>query len=145
MRSLTLKLALAFLIVSLTATVLVAVFAVWSTARQFNRFVDDQSREALVTRLSEYHRANSGWAGVTEAFPLLARDIPYFFRGDRLPVGPPPVGLENLPVALLNSQGDVVIGGLGYKDGQHISHDQYVKGVPIEVDGLEVGRLFLGG
>lgn len=148
MRSLTLKLALTFLIVSLTATLLVAGFAVWMTARQFNRFVDDQSRQALIEQLSEYYRANGSWVGIAEAFPLLARDAPYFVRGDNgpgesPPDGPHPAGPEPRPVALVDEQGQVVMGGLSFQDGQQITVDQIDKGEPIEVDGQEVGRLFL--
>lgn len=141
MRSLTLKLALTFLIVSLTATLLVAGFAVWMTARQFNRFVDDQSRVVLIEQLSEYHRANGNWVGIAEAFPLLARNAPYFVRV--APGEPPPDGLEPRAVALVDNQGWVVIGGLGFQDGQQITADQFGDGEPIEVDGQLVGRLFL--
>ncbi len=148
MRSLTLKLSLTFLIVSLTATLLVAGFAVWMTARQFNRFVDDQSREALVSQLSEYYQANGNWVGIAEAFPKLAQDAPYFDRGDippgePPPVEPPPGGLEARPVALVDDQGNVLIGGLGFQENQQIPEDRYQKGEPIKVDGQEVGRLFL--
>jgi two-component system sensor histidine kinase BaeS len=68
MRSLTLKLILAFLVVSLVGTALVAFLAVWRTNAQFSRFVANQLQDDLVDQLALYYESTGDWRGVSEAF-----------------------------------------------------------------------------
>jgi len=56
MRSLTIRLTLAFLAVSLVGAVLAALFARWTTSRQFDQFVLDQSRADFVTQVTAITR-----------------------------------------------------------------------------------------
>jgi signal transduction histidine kinase len=139
MRSLTLKLILAFLVVSLVGTALVAVFAVWRTNTQFNRFVADQFRDNLVEQLATYYENAGGWSGVAEAVRNPGRGP----GGGRGQGGPPGAPNQGIPVLLLDNTGRVVIPGLGYGRGDVVAPRERASGVPVEVDGQEVGRLLV--
>jgi signal transduction histidine kinase len=66
MRSLTLKLTLAFLLVGLTGAVLVAVIVRQRTRLAFDQFILDREQQALVTNLVEYYLATGSWQGVAD-------------------------------------------------------------------------------
>jgi len=68
MRSLMLKLTIAFLLVSLTGTALVAVFVRQTTTAEFDRYVLEQMRSDFIAQTSQYYQANGSWAGVVEYF-----------------------------------------------------------------------------
>src|SRR5689334_14345700 len=55
MRSLTVKLTLAFLVVGLTGAILVAVLVGIRTRSEFNRFLSEHDQAALVTALGGYY------------------------------------------------------------------------------------------
>jgi hypothetical protein len=61
LRSLSLKLILAFLLVGLTGAVIVSLFVGRYTQAAFGRFVFDQSRDPLVAALIEFYRSNRSW------------------------------------------------------------------------------------
>ena len=62
--SLTRKLTLAFLLVALTAALLVAVFIRLTNTNQFNQLVLAQQRSAFETTLVSYYQSNGSWNGV---------------------------------------------------------------------------------
>lgn len=127
MRSLSLKLLLAFLVVSLTGTALGALFAAVTTARQFNEFVLNQAQSGLVDNLTAYYAVNGTWQGVDDAFRFnrLWRD-----RG----------GHMDMPV-LAGADGRVLIGHMGYPPGSRLSGRELERGIPLIVDGDVVGVL----
>ncbi|MCA9972318.1 MAG: HAMP domain-containing histidine kinase, partial [Anaerolineales bacterium] len=128
MRSLSIKLILAFLLVSLAGTALGALFAAVTTARQFNEFVLDQAQMGLVENLTAYYETNGSWQGVDEAFRFsrLWRD-----REN---------GRMQMPV-LLDMNGRVLIGHMGGPSGMRLSAADLERGIPIEVGGEVVGVL----
>lgn len=143
MRSLTFKLILAFLIVALTGVALVAIFAVLTTAVQFDRFVVEQYRENFVDQFSAYYLTNGGWDGIDEVVPFFGRysaEGPFPFR---IPAGQRPGQREAGPITLVDNQDKVVLPGLGYHSGDIVSASDQAGGTPIVVDGEEVGRLLL--
>src|SRR4051794_23772411 len=87
--SLARKLTLAFLLVAVTAAMLVAVFIRLTNANQFNQLVVDQQRSAFETTLVSYYQSKGSWAGV----------LPYVMStrnsgGDAAP-GTPPANYGN--------------------------------------------------
>lgn len=64
MRSLTVKLLLAFALVSLVGVGLVALISARFTGDQFREFFEDRNREALISELADYYRANGSWRGI---------------------------------------------------------------------------------
>ncbi len=67
LRSLTIKLTLAFLLVSLTGIALVAVLVGVVTSSEFNRFVLARGLNDYYSAASTYYKAHGSWAGVAEA------------------------------------------------------------------------------
>jgi two-component system sensor histidine kinase BaeS len=68
MRSLTFKLTLAFLLVSLTVAVLFAVFARSATVKEFDRFALEQVQSDFITNMSAYYQSQGSWTGIGEIF-----------------------------------------------------------------------------
>lgn len=135
MRSLSLKLVLAFLLISLIGVVLVALYAGRLTAMEFGKFIFDQYREDLITDLSEYYRTYGGWARVDETFPFFGLQHP---RGPRGGFG------ERNPITLVDNLGKVIIAGMGYRTEENVTQSDLAQSIPIDVDGEEVGRLIVG-
>lgn len=127
MRSLALKLILAFLMVGLTVAALVAVFAGQATANAFGDFLFNQNKAAIVARLSEYYRAHGNWHGVHEALP----DVFNPLQG-----GDP-------DLSLADANGWVAAGRPPFNRAQPLPASEIEQGVPIEVDGQRVGTLVL--
>ena len=71
MRSLALKLTLAFLLVGLTGAVLVAVILQLRTRTAFNTFISSREEQTMVDNLTQYYLDHSGWAGVADNYRFL--------------------------------------------------------------------------
>ncbi len=70
-RSLAIKLTLAFLLVGLTGSILVAVITQSRTKAAFNNFIVDQEQQALVDNLLLYYQTYGTWAGVNNVIFLM--------------------------------------------------------------------------
>ncbi|MBK7217543.1 MAG: HAMP domain-containing histidine kinase [Candidatus Promineofilum sp.] len=131
MRSLTLKLALAFLAVGLAGVVLVAVIVRRQTLLEFDRFIVDQYQADVIARAGDYYTEAGEWAGVES-----------ILRGRRGPGGGGPVG-GSRPVILTDTSGEVIAstvddgykGSMNYDGGATATTDP----LPIEVEGAVVG------
>ena len=64
MRSLTQKLLIAFLVVSLAGTLVTAIYASRQTADEFNRYASEQRLTSLATGLTYFYQLNGAWTGV---------------------------------------------------------------------------------
>jgi len=145
MRSLNSKLVLAFLVVSLIGTVVVAVYLGLTTTNRFGRYILDQYVEQQASRWAEHYRAQGSWAGVPEASPVPFAD---WGRppGQGAPPRAEPPDAENRkprprwnPVLLVDQQGRAVTAGLGYGVGDTVPPKAITRGKPIQVDGNVVG------
>lgn len=125
MRSLALKLSLAFLMVGLTVAALVAVFAGEATVNAFGDFLFSQNQETIVAQLSDYYRAHSNWAGVYTALPDVF---------DPRQGGDP-------DIRLVDVMGRVVAGRPGFDRTAPLTEAEIAQGVPIMVSGQRVGTL----
>ncbi|MFW6097152.1 MAG: sensor histidine kinase [Chloroflexota bacterium] len=143
MRSLTFKLIIAFLVVSLVGTVLLALVVRRMTESEFGSYVVAQEQEALAGRLADYYRQQGSWEGVT---PLL--------QGGQSGMGPgagrgsgPGAGQGRGPgrnrAALLDDAGTVIVGGMGYQAGERPADSVVESGEPVIVDGEQVGTVIL--
>ena len=74
MRSLTLKLTLAFLVVGLIGALLVAVFVGVRTQREFDQFISDRYQQDLVEQLAGYYQENGSWQGLSAIGLRLANE-----------------------------------------------------------------------
>jgi len=132
MRSITLKMVLAFLGTALVSIVLIVVLARWNTGAEFSRFVSDRRGADLVQELVEYYSTNRSWNGVGET---LAMDAP------QMPDNGPP---RDPFFTLTDGNGTVIFAGQGYHVGEQVDQGELGLGVAIEVDGQRVGTLVMG-
>lgn len=129
MRSLTLKLSLAFLIVGLTGAVLVALIVGLSTRREFDKFMVDSYQANMVTSLANMYQEQGGWQNldsIVVRMPVQHPGGPEFTKA---------------PVVLVDDKGAVIYGGGRFKPGEKLSAGDLAKTVPIVVQGQAVGRL----
>ncbi len=130
MRSVTIKLTLAFLVVALTGAGLVAIFLGRQTQREFNRFVLLNYQREIVDGVVNYYEARGSWAGLVGEVPPTR-----WHRGDQ-----PAPDL----FTLLDAEGQVLLAGRQFEVGQQLSRSEMERAVPVEVDGQTVGWLLFG-
>jgi signal transduction histidine kinase len=142
-RSLTWKLTLAFLLVALTAALLVAVLIRFSSAEQLDRLIIEQQRSELESRLADYYQTSGSWAGVREYVSALragpARPEAHGAGDDR---GPALRRDRRELFGLVDSGGVVIIPLLPeYPEGGQASAQAVAGGEAVEVDGVVVGTI----
>jgi signal transduction histidine kinase len=136
MRSLTVKLSLAFLAVSLTGAVLVAVFAQLAAVTAFDSFVLEQAQSDFISQAEAFFQLNQTWDGVREAF----------HRPDQSPQPLPP-GSGQQPAlppnlfVLVDRMGYVRLPGGGFRIGDRVPPGALASGIGIEVEGEVVGTV----
>ena len=137
MKSISAKLTLAFLLLSLTVAGFVAFFTRQVTEREFETFVVDRIEEEFITKVTGYYQSHASWRGIRDAFPP--------------PV--PPLQPANLnkpkqaPIifALADEKGKIVIPAGKYRPRQIVDDDILAEGTPIIVDEVVVGTALLTG
>ncbi len=139
MRSLTTKLTLAFLIVSLTVAALAAFFAWRATNREFQTFVVDRIRDEFITKVSAYYREHGSWLGIGRQFPPLPPPSQAQSQGPNMPK-PVPISF-----ALVDQNGIVVLPSGPYRPHDRVPASVRSEGTPIEIDGQIVGTVLMTG
>jgi len=128
MRSITVRLTLSFLAISLLAIALVALFSGWTTNREFERFILDQNRSGLLADLGAYYEANGTWEGVEKTVA-----VPEGSEGGFDP--------SRAPFTLVDANGYVICAGPGYFPAQKVSAEDLAEGTAIQVGGSTVGTV----
>jgi two-component system sensor histidine kinase BaeS len=131
LRSLLLKLVLAFLFVSLTGVWLVAFFVGQRTQTEFERFVVDRDQDAFVVALTQHYQARGNW----DAVETVVRE----YYPERQRPGMPPVSM-----VLVDAHGQVVFGRGAGTGGGRVAQSEIERGLPLKVDGQVVGWLLPG-
>ncbi|HMO57088.1 MAG TPA: ATP-binding protein [Roseiflexaceae bacterium] len=75
MRSLTLKLTVAFLLVGLIGAILVALIIGQRTRSEFDRFRDEQDQAVLIATLERYYAEHGTWQGVEAVFAATSTEL----------------------------------------------------------------------
>jgi signal transduction histidine kinase len=143
MRSLALKLTLAFLVVGLTGAVLVAIFVGRLTRQEFDEFVIDRYQTDLLTDATDYYAANGTWAGVESA--LNGRRGPGQGYGNGGGEGAISNGKMQPPIAIVDNDGNVVFDNLPDElsgSGNIATGNSDLTALPVEIDGTEVGTIY---
>jgi two-component system sensor histidine kinase BaeS len=135
MRSLALKLTLAFLLVGLTGAFLVAFFVRRHTQSQFDQLVRTQNQQALVSLLTGYYQENGGWAGVESVFRP-APNVP-----PQQPDSRARLDVRRNLFSIASPDGTIVFGGGRERPGQHVRPADLKNGVALVVDDNTVGYL----
>lgn len=157
-RSLTLKLTLAFLVVSIIGAALAAGLARWITVTEFGNLVLDQAQSGFIVDVSAYYQTNGSWAEVANHLPPLGpapAPQPPPENEDRpgeLPPQPHPENADrpaaqspSFAFALVDQSRTVVVPAGPYHIGDHVSPGELENGVEIEVDSQVVGTVLTTG
>ena len=67
MRSITIKLTLSFLGISLVSVLAIVLFAPYTTDREFRRFTTNNDRSNLMGTLQDYYVIHGSWNGIEHA------------------------------------------------------------------------------
>ena len=131
MRSLTSKLILAFLVISLISIGVIVALTHFATNREFNKFILDQREAELVDELAKYYEEHGTWDGLETAF--------IGFSADQAGPG------ENRPsfFSVADANGRVILESFQYKKDDILAAAALQKGVQIQVNGETVGYLIL--
>src|SRR5262245_25836369 len=124
MRSLMLKLTIAFLLVGLIGASLVAVLVRQRTGSEFDHFLSEHDSPALVTALGNYYTANGSWEGV----------------GDML-ASTPTFDFYSHGVTIVDANGVVVFGNKHYTVGLPAPESSLQGSTPVVVGGQTVGHV----
>ncbi len=140
MRSLTVKLTLAFLIIGVTGALLVAYFIHQRTRSAFDQFLLSREEQALVAALLEYYQVNGSWDGIGAA--LLSRPRMMMQGGGGM-MRP----FENAwtRFTLVDRDRTILFSlSAGELSGDHLPASELKQGsVELRVDGETVGWVFL--
>ena len=129
MRSLTVKLILAFLLISVIGIGLAAVLARVVTGREFDRFVMDRARSEFLANAASYYQTHGSWDGAGD-----------YFRQSNGPPGPG-ARPQQAPFVLVDQSGTVVVAAGPDRAGKGISPKDLARGKAIEVNGHNVGTV----
>ena len=131
MRSITLKLTLGFLIVSLAEAVLVALFARQSTEREFDQFMQERALNIFMSSTANYYQSNYSWENATQWFGgfRTSQDSSRSRRRRRL------------PFALADQTGHVVIPAGSHQVGDLVPASILQQGTPLMVEDQAVGTV----
>lgn len=141
--SLTYKLILAFLLVGLTGTVLMAFFARQATINEFDRLVLDQIEQNFTLDVISYYQLHNSWAGLDDFMrqrrpPILLP--PSNNRSDQRRPPPPPPDAKP-PLLLVDTNRQVILPSRPYRLGDRLPAHLVSQGQPIEVNGQTVGTV----
>lgn len=141
MRSLTVKLTLAFLIVSLIGTLLAAAIIRQRMRSEFDRFLYRQDTVELAGTLVAYYAVTGSWQGCDQIFAqyLQQRRAEPAAAGELPQRRPPAV----LPLTLAAADG-IVVYGPEERIGRPALPAELRAGVPLELDNRVVGYLLVG-
>ncbi len=137
MRSLTLKLTLAFMIVALTGIVMVALLVYGFTSTEFNRFLVNRGLNDYTNVVKTYYETHGSWNGVEDALKAKGMTYPVQVRpGEH--ISPPPFVLVDASGRALAASGFVQPG-----DQMVVSPGQQI--VEITANGKVVGYVLVTG
>lgn len=140
MRSISIKITLVLIIVSLIGAGFTAFFVQNRTQTAFDKFINDQDKTALVEILTDHYIQNGNWEDVNQIFRN------FFSQFHPNPGEGNPGNQPNIPNPFfLTSAEGVIVSGVpgasGPKTGNQLPPSEFKKGTPIEVDDEVVGWL----
>lgn len=137
-RSLSLKLTLAFMAISLTGIALVALLVWGITLTEFNRFLQDKALSDFASAATSYYQAHGSWDGVEAALQKqgLIQNPDQPGNGSN----PPPP-----PIALTDAQGQVIIAAGHFHQGNQTGTNAGQQKIAITVKNQLVGYVQSAG
>jgi two-component system sensor histidine kinase BaeS len=149
-RSITAKLILAFLAVSVIVVALASGITYWLTVREFKQLVFNQSRDRFVADASLYYQMNGSWDGIQHyvnlrnAFPQPGGQGPGV---NKQPSGPGDGRNQPTPISFLlaDANGKVLVPAGQYQAGEVVAPAKLSQGTPVEDNGKQVGTVLALG
>lgn len=135
MRSITLKLTLAFLLIGLTGSILVAVLIRQRTRAAFNEFVVNRDQQALVDDLVQYYQENGSWSGIGASLLVKGAELPRAQEEVR------DARPEWMRFILVGPDRTVVFSGRPNQIGRKVANRELDRAVPLKADGEVAGWL----
>lgn len=146
MRSISLKITLVLVIVSLAGALFTAFYLQNRTRQAFDDFIRLQDQDLLVSALTDYYRSTGSWDGVEEVFQEIYSTGRHGYQ-NRGGMGMDPQNKPfstGLPFVLASPSGLILSGGSNSGEMMHgmmLTSSQLDSGIPIEVDGENAGWL----
>ncbi len=150
LKSLYLKLTLAFMVIAITTAALVAIFIRTTSENRLSQLVIDQQRNALVQSLSSYYAANGSWNGISSYWRQF--QVQLFPTSQLQSKNPPNPNSQNEPgqhnplnqFGLADASGKVLISVDPHApDGTQLSPGAISAGTVIMVNGKRVGTVLV--
>lgn len=143
--SLTFKLTLAFLVVSLTGIALVAVL-VWSiTATEFNRFVNDRGLSDYTTTARNFYVTHNSWTGVADALRVQSSTTLAISPGNSPAIDPNANFPPPQPYVLVDQNGQVLTAAGPIRVGEKLTVNNSQQHMAISVNNKTVGYVLVTG
>ncbi|MCJ7716935.1 MAG: ATP-binding protein [Anaerolineales bacterium] len=148
MRSISVKIILVLVIVSLVGALFTILFIQNRTQNAFDRFIRNQDQQYLEVALSDHFMTNNSWEGVEPIF----KGLPFYGGGNygfpEQEGNNPNRGFDRAsqPFVLTTESGEIIAGATGksgYQLGDTLSIDEIRKGTKLESNGETIGWLVL--
>jgi signal transduction histidine kinase len=136
-RSLAVKLTLAFLLVGLTGSILVTVIIQSRTRTAFSNFIMNQEQQTLVDNLVLYYQTYGSWEGVSNDITFLQVNPPM------QPAGGPDIRRGSSPFTLVGPDRTVVYSNQPEEIGQVLSKNTLSGAITLQSNNQNIGWLVL--
>jgi len=136
-RSLAVKLTLAFLLVGLTGSILVTVIIQSQTRAAFSNFITNQAQQTLVDNLEAYYQTNGSWAGIGNNIYLLQGAPP------SRPSGGPDMPPGESPFTLVGPDRVVISSNQPDEVGNTLSKSALSRAIVLQSNNQNIGWLIL--
>ena len=146
MRSISLKIILVLVIVSLAGALFTAFFVQYRTQTAFNNFILDENQALFYDVLIDYYQTNGGWEGVESLFRSANQPMmgPGMAGGPRENNAYRMVLRGPMPFVLADVSGSILAGSTlhsGYQSGELVPDNELRKGLRLEQDDQLIGWL----
>ncbi len=136
-RTLAVKLTLAFLLVGLTGSILVAVIIQQRTRTAFDNFILSREQQNLAENLIYYYQMNGSWIGVADDLARIQTYIPLQPGSMRNP------SPDGSPLTLVGSDQIIVYSNQSKDIGEKVSSRDLNGSVALQANGKTIGWLLL--
>jgi signal transduction histidine kinase len=149
-RSITARLILAFLAVSVTVVALASGITYWLTVQQFKQLVINQSRDRFVSDVGLYYQEHGNWTGIQDyvnlrnSAPQPGGPGPGPSQPSSSPSGSPGHN-STITFLLTDASGKVLVPAGQYQAGEVVPHARLAQGTAVEVNGKQVGTVLAMG
>ena len=137
LRSLAVKLTLAFLLVGLTGSILVTVIIQQRTRAAFSNFIMNQEQQTLADNLVVYYQTNGSWSGVAHDISSLQAFIPGQPGEIRNPFP------DRSPITLVGVDNVVIYSNQPGEIGQKVTKSELNGAIDLQTNNQTIGWLLL--